>query len=371
MKKAFILFLAILMPAVFCPAAGAIEARLKDIVRVDGLGGVELVGYGVVVGLGGTGDKDIELSKRTMANLLENFQISIPTKDIKSKNVATVMVSAYAPPFHKPGDHIDVHVSSIGDAISLEGGVLLMTPLLDPEGNLYALAQGGLTVGGFSAGVAGPGGQTESKNYTTVGIVPNGANLKKGRQENIVENGIMRLVLRHPDFTTANRIAGAINEKFEGSAIARDAGSVVVRVPEEILDMGQTASFLANLEVLKVTPDAQSRVVVNERTGTIVMGADVHIGEAVVAHGNLTVSIGSTLSAYMPEPLTTAPPVVTEQTTTQTREENAKVMLLPGTSTVRELADMLNQMGSTPRDLISILEALQRLGALQMEVVSL
>lgn len=153
--------------------------------------------------------------------------------------------------------------------------------------------------------------------------------------------------------------------------MARDAGSVLVQIPDEIMDVGMAANFVADMETLSLTPDAQARVIVNERTGTIVMGADVHISEAVIAHGNLTVNIGSQLTAYMPEPFTQADPVVLNETTTQAKEDPAKVMLVPGTTTVRELADMLNDMGATPRDLISILEALQRLGALQMELVSM
>lgn len=353
------------------PVSGAVEVRIKDIARISGVDRVPLIGYGIVIGLNGSGDKDLDLTKQTMANLMEVFKITVPVDDIKSKNVAAVMVTATAPPFHREGDHLNVQVSSIGDAKSIEGGVLLMTPMLDPEGRVYALAQGGLTVGGFSAGVAGPGGETARKNYTTVGIVPGGATLKYSQTEDFYQNDYLTLILRNPDFTTAVRMADAINEKYEGIARARDASTITVRIPEDILDVGQVASFVAGMERLSLTPDVPARVIVNERTGTIVMGADVHIGEAVVAHGNLTVNIGSRLSTYMPEPFTTADPVVTEDVTTRTDEQNAQVMLIPDTVTVRDLADVLNQMGATPRDLISILEALQQLGALQMELVTM
>ncbi len=366
-----VLLLAILCLAVPPPRASAVQARIKDIARIDGLTGVQLIGYGIVVGLSGTGDKDLMMTKRTMANIFQQFQIKLPTSDIKSKNVAAVMVTAYAPIFHRAGDRIDVQVSSMGDATSLEGGVLLMTPLLDPDGTLYGLAQGGLTIGGYSAGAGGPGGQTETKNYTTVGIVPGGAELRQGQPDTFIQNSTLKLVLLHPDFTTATRMAIAINEKNEGAAIARDAGSVVVRVPSDIMDIGQVASFVSSIEALTVSPDAQAKIIVNERTGTIVMGGDVHIGEAIVAHGNLTVNVGSTLSTYMPNSFTQAKPVTTEQVSTETKEDKAKVMLLPGTATVQELADTLNQLGSTPRDLISILEALHRLGAIQMEMTTL
>jgi flagellar P-ring protein precursor FlgI len=360
--------LSLSMPQLY---GASIQARIKDIARIDGLQSVELVGYGVVIGLNGTGDKDIELSKRTIANIVENFNIKLSPKDVKSKNVATVIVTASAPLFHKAGDKIDVQVSSIGDGSSLEGGILLMTPLLSPDGELYALAQGGVTVAGYSLGVAGPGGQTETKNHTTVGRVPNGAILQKSSKPMFIENGIMSIILNHADFTTATRIASVINEKYEASAVARDAGTVMVRIPDKWLDVGQVPMFISEIETLYVKPDSKSRVIINERTGTIVMGGDVHIAEAVVAHGNLTVRIGSTLTTYMPQSFTVAKPVTTEQITTETKEDKAKIVLIPGTTTVQELADMLNQVGSTPRDLISILEALQSLGALQMEVITM
>lgn len=349
----------------------SIEARIKDIVRIDGLNSSDLIGYGIVIGLNGTGDKDLELTKQTMANLMQHFQIKIPVKDIKSKNVAVVMVTAAAPPFHRAGDRIDVQVSSIGDAASLFGGTLLMTPLLTPDNRLYALGQGSVIVGGYSVGVPGPGGQAEMKNHATVGIVPSGATLSQSQKEEFVVDGTMRLILRKPDFTTATRVAEAINTKFFGSALARDGGSILVRVPDSVLEVGHIAGFVADIETLSVEPDSVSKVVVNERTGTIVMGGNVNIGAAVIAHGNLTVRIGSTLSSYMPNSFTRADPVVLENVAVETEDEVAKVVLCPGTTTVKDLADMLNQLGTSPRDLISILEALNKLGALQMELVTM
>ncbi len=350
------------------PDAHAIEARIKDIARIEGLYGETLLGYGLVGGLNGTGDKNLEFTKASMANLLERYKLSLAADDISSKNVAAVLVTAKAPPFHRPGDNIDVQVSTIGDCTSLEGGVLMMTPMLNAGGKLYALAQGALVTGGFSVGDAGDGGQVDIRNYTTVATVPGGAVLRLGQNAEFVKDSIMRLVLRNPDFTTANRVADAINHTFEGAAYARDGGSVIVRVPSEVIDMGQEARFVATMESLTLVPDTQAKIVVNERTGTIVMGGDVHIGPAIVAHGNLTVRITSSLATYMPESFTLAQPVVTPETRVEKKEEKANIMLLPGTTTVHELAEMLNQLGSTPRDIISILEALKRLGALQMEL---
>lgn len=353
----------------FATTIGAVEVRIKDIARIDGLNSTELIGYGVVVGLNGTGDKDIELTKRTMANILQNFQIALPSKDIKSKNVAVVMVTAKAPYFHQKGDHIDVQVASIGDALSLQGGVLLMTPLLDADGRLYGLAQGSLLIGGYSVGVGGAGGDTQTKNHTTVGRIPSGATLAGEQPVDFIQGGRLRLVLRHPDFTTVNRIVKAINEQYAYTAMAVDAGTLTVRIPANMPDPDQVAVFLASVEAIKVVPDTTARVIVNERTGTIVIGGDVRIGTAIVAHGNLTVHIGSTLTAYMPEQFTRAEPVVTDKIVTEVKEDDAKVMLFPGTTSVQDLADLLNQLGTTPRDIISILQALQSLGALQMEVI--
>ena len=376
LKHTTLLWLVAILAGLIPSGARGVDVRIKDIARIAGLDEVQLVGYGVVVGLRGSGDKDLDLTKQTVANLVKTFNINIPASDIQSKNVAAVMVTAIAPPLHRAGDHIDVRVASVGDAASLEGGVLLMTPLLDPEGEAYALAQGPLTVGGFTAGVAGPGGQTTTKNHTTVAIAPEGATIKHDHSNAFYRDGTLLLVLREPDFTTAVRMADAINGKIPEAAVARDAATVAVRIREHDQELGRAANFVAELEGLTLKTDSRARIVVNERTGTIVMGANVRVDEAVVAHGNLTVTIGSKLTAYMPAPFTSTEgeaiqPVVTEEVHTKAVEDKAKVMLIPETPTVRELSEVLNQMGATPRDLISILEALRKAGALQMEVVSM
>lgn len=356
----------------------AAEVRIKDISRIAGLEPVDLIGYGIVVGLNGTGDKDLTLTQQTMANLLEHFEISISPDDLKSKNVAAVMVTAKAPPFHAEGDKINVNASSVGDATSLEGGILLMTPLLEPSGEVAALAQGQLAVGGFSAGSDAAGGNTVQKNHTTVAAIPSGAILKSTHTPKFIVNGSIRMVLNNPDFTTANRIATAINHNMGGLAVARDAGTVAVRIPGDLEEFGQTSAFISKLEMLKVTPDIKARVVVNERTGTIVMGGDVQISAAVVAHGNLMVSIKETLHPSHPDNLTLLNPapgdirsLETPDIQTTVVEEKARVMMLPETSSIRDLADTLNLMGATPRDLISILQALHNLGALQMELITM
>lgn len=354
------------------------EVRIKDISRIAGLEPVDLIGYGIVVGLNGTGDKDITLTQQTMANLLEHFEISINPADLKSKNVAAVMVTAKAPPFHSEGDKININASSVGDATSLEGGILLMTPLLEPSGDLAALAQGHLTVGGFSAGSDSAGGNTVQKNHTTVATIPAGAILRSTQSPQFVVNGSIRMVLNNPDFTTANRIATAINHSMGGLAVAKDASTIAVRVPGDFEEFGQTAAFISKLEKLTVTPDIKARVVVNERTGTIVMGGNVHISAAVIAHGNLMVSVKETLHPSHPTNLTLINPAAgdiksleTPDIQTTVVEDKARVMMLQETASIRDLADTLNLMGATPRDLISILQALHNLGALQMELVTM
>jgi flagellar P-ring protein precursor FlgI len=352
------------------------EARIKDVARIDGIEALDLIGYGVVVGLNSTGDNDIQLTQQTMANLLERFHISLPTDEIKSKNVAAVMVTATVPPFHRKGDRVDVLVSSIGDASSLSGGTLLMTPLLDAGGQFYALAQGNVTVAGFSAGSSGAGGETVTRNHTTSGVIPQAGLLKKSDTVEFYRNGQLDLLLNHPDFTTADRMATSINQTLGGIALARSPGCVVVRVPDDVMESGRITSFVATLERLPVETDARAKIVINERTGTIVMGGNVQVQSAVVAHGNLTVTVKETIKQSQPEGLflNNAPGVRSLETPdieTTAVEESAKMMVVPETTNIQELSDTLNLMGATPRDIISILEALRRVGALQMEIESM
>ncbi len=367
--------------AIFCMEASAAQVRIKDVARVAGMENMNLIGYGIVVGLKGTGDKDLTVTKTTMANLLENFNLKLEVNDIKSKNSAAVMITALIPPFHAEGDKIDVEVASIGDAQSLEGGILLMTPLLDPNGDLYAMAQGSITLGGFSAGKGdAAGGNSVEKNHATTGLVLSGGLIKKNPVLNFCQNGIIKLILRNADFTTASRMAMALNKEFGGMAVAKDANTVAVSIPSEALNTGQTAAFISKIELVRFISDTQSKVVVNERTGTIVMGGDVNISAAVVAHGNLTVTVKETLNVSQPTNLILANRLagpadirteVTPDVKTEVNEEKARITLIPETTSVRELADTLQLMGATPRDMISILGALHRLGALQMEFVSM
>lgn len=351
---------------------GAAQVRLKDLVRIQGVERIDLVGYGVVVGLNKTGDKDIELAKRTVSNLMKNFNIFIDPSDITSKNVAVVMITASVEPFHRKGDRVTIQVASMGDATSLQGGILLMTPLLDPDAKTYAVAQGALIVGGYSSGVSGPGGATETKNFPTVGRVPNGATIKFDHDVEFIKEGQLELVLRHPDFTTAQRIAEVIASVSPNGSVAKDAGTVTVKIPADVLEVGLTSQFVSSIESLRVLPDSRARVVVNERTGTVVLGGEVMISTAIVAHGNLTVRVGSSLGVSQPGAFSrVGETAVIEDVQVEVVEEPAKIMVMPRTTSVQELADVLNQLGASPRDLISILDALQSIGALQMELITL
>lgn len=344
------------------------ETRIKDIARIVGLEEVELIGYGLVAGLGGSGDRDLTLTQQTVANLLNQFQITVPLDEISGQNMAAVMVTARVPPFHHSGDRVDVAVLSMGDAASLNGGTLLMTPLLAPDGRVYALAQGALVVGGFSVGVDAPGGHQLTRNTPTSGRIPSGAVVRFEDRTHWDRDGLLTLSLRHPDFTTATRVAEALNRLWPGSSGARDAATILVRVPEERHRMGDTARFVSDLENVRVVTDMRARLLINERTGTIVIGGDIHVHPAVVAHGNLTVSIKSSLAVSQPPMFSAGETVVVEDVETMIAEDHANVMLVPELITVQELADTLNQMGGSAQDLISILQSLRRLGAIQVEI---
>ena len=361
--------LVLLLALVLLPERGfGQNARIKDIARIVGLDDMELIGYGLVVGLGGSGDRDLTMTQQTVANLLSQFQISVPPNEITGQNVAAVVVTARVGPFYHEGNRIDVSVMSIGDAISLSGGTLLMTPLIGPDGTVHALAQGALTVGGFSAGAGGPGGQQMTRNIPTSGRVPGGGTLRFSDRRAWMRDGVLTLALRNPDFTTATRVASAVNAVFPGVAGARDAATVEVNIPDDVLAVGRIAGFVASIQEARVRTDMQARLLLNERTGTIVVGGDVHIHPAVVAHGNLTVSIKSALGVSQPGPFSDGQTVVLEDQQTDVQLDDASVMLLPEITTVQSLADVLNQMGGTTQDLISILQALQRLGAIQVEI---
>lgn len=343
----------------------ALTARIKDIARFSGDRVNMLVGYGLVVGLNGTGDKEkTQFTVSTLANLLDNMGIKVDPAQIKIKNVAAVMVTAKLPPFARQGMKVDVQVSSIGDAKSLLGGTLLMTPLQGPDGQVYGVAQGPISVGGFFFG--GAGGAVQ-QNHPTVGYIPNGALIEKDLPFSYENADFLYLTLNQPDFTSAKKVADTINKNM-GSNIANpeDAATVKLQIPEKYRK--NLIDFIASIESLEIIPDAVAKIVINERTGTIVMGENVRIAPVAVAHGNLTVTI--TEQPYVSQPLPFSPgqTVVVPQTQVEVKEQKAHLAIVGGGVTISQVIEGLNSLGATPRDLINILQAIKAAGALQAEL---
>ena len=349
------------------------QVRLKDIATFSGLEARPLIGYGLVVGLDGTGDgSSSQMTVQSIKNMMERFGITVPMNKIKPNNVAAVMVTGTLPPFAKVGGRFDVTVSSLGDAKSLEGGTLLMSPLMDTGQNLLAMAQGPVSIGGFNTE---SGGSRVRQNYALVGRVPSGAMVQEEVYSQLLFNGELLLNLRNPDFTTAQRVATAINDYYEVRLAAPEDGmSVQVVVPDSVLNNRNLVGFISQIENLQVMPEQAARVVINERTGTIVAGGDVQITQVAVAHGNLTIKVAQ-------QDATMGVGIVGEggaagmvQSTTSTgidvTSDNAHMAVMQ-TATVQELARALNRIETTPRDLVSIFQSLKAAGALQAELVIL
>ncbi|KUK58472.1 MAG: Flagellar P-ring protein [Synergistales bacterium 53_16] len=337
--------------------------RLKDIGRFEGVRPNQLVGMGLVMGLQGTGDRG-DLVEAMLGNLVENFGISMSRNDLRSRNAAVVTVTCELPPFVRSGEQIDVTVSAMGDAKSLEGGVLLQTPLRAANGEVYAVAQGPVSVGGFSVQAAG---SSVSKNVTNTARIPNGAIVERETSWEGGNRGTIRFLLRRPDFTTASRVAARINDMYGSVAVVADAGCVEMRVPAEY--GGNTSRFIAAVETLEVRPDALARVVVNERTGTVTMGGNVRISEVAVAHGNLTVTVQAEPGVSQPEPFSLGETVVLERATIEAEEQGGYFTTLGTAASVQDVVESLNALGATPRDIITILQAIDQAGALQGELV--
>jgi flagellar P-ring protein FlgI len=353
------------------PQAGTADAatvRIKDIVNVQGVRGNDLVGYGLVVGLNGTGDslRSIPFTEDSLVNLLDRLGVNVEGEDIKAKNVAAVVVTATLPPFARSGSEIDATISAIGDANSLLGGTLVLTPLLAADGNVYAVAQGTVIAGGFEAE-----GNAESvtQGVPTSGVIPSGARIEQEVDFTLDELRSVRLALRDPDFTTAQRIQGAINREV-GMDVARtlDSGTVDVTVPDVFKN--RVAAFVSAIENLSVTPDLAARVVVDQRSGTIVVGADVRISEVAVSQGNLTVRVTETPQASQPNPFGEGRTVVVPRTDVEVdTDANNRIAVLNEGTTLAELVQGLNALGVGPRDLIDILSAIKAAGALHAEFI--
>ncbi len=316
-------------------------ARIKDLAAIKGIRSNQLTGYGLVVGLNGTGDKDgVSFTRQALANMMEKMNIFIDKDQLKVKNVAAVMVTANIPPFARIGDSIDVSVSSLGDAKSLKGGTLLLTPLKGVDGQIYALANGSLTI-------AMPSGANDRDSHLQVARISGGASVEREIPFKLDGKKTLTLSLFTPDFTTARRMADTINVSL-GAGVAKtiDASAILLNVPETMWQQN-VAEFIADVETLTVIPDTVAKVIINERTGTVVIGADVTISSVAIAHGDLSVTIDNGADGV----------------------EQEQVMELTGTSTIGELVRGLNSLGVKPQDLISILQSIKAAGALQAELV--
>jgi len=349
---------------------GFSSVRIKDIAALKGFTKERLVGYSLVVGLDGTGDGRRSLiTSQSVRNMLQTFGITVNDNRLYTRNVAAVMVTAEITPFSKKGSQVDVVVSSMGDASSLEGGTLLMTPLIGKDNQVYAHAQGNVSIGGVN--IETIGGERYRKNYALVGRVPNGAVVEREIPVEWGKDGKLEIVLKEPDFTTITRIATAIDSAF-GNQIAEpvDAASLSVTIPADYNSQAGIVRMVANLESINISPDQIARVVINERTGTVVVGKNVKLTSAAVCQGNLTVKISAFPVISQPQPFSQGQTVVTQQTVTNVTEQGGdRVMVLNEPATVADLAKTLNALSVSARDIISIFQALKQAGSLKAELV--
>lgn len=347
-------------------AQSAVAVRVKDLASVAGVRDNQLVGYGLVVGLDGTGE-DSEFTVQSLRNMLNQLGVRVPANvRLSPKNVAAVALHATLPPFAKPGQRIDVTASTLGDAKSLRGGTLLVAPLRGMNGEIYAVAQGNLIVSGF--GAATNDGNKISVNVPTVGRVPNGATIERAAPTQLSTTGDIVLHLHRPDFTTASRLTDAINRHLQpGTAQAIDATSIRIRGPR---NPDRQVAFLSAIERVDVRPgDAPARVIVNSRTGTVIIGQYVAVSAAAVAHGNLSLVVSNTTEVSQPPPLSEGQTVVVPNSSIELREEEARAFVFePGVS-LESIVQAINRVGASPSDLVAILEALRAAGALRAELV--
>ena len=343
-------------------------ARVKDIAGIKGARPNQLIGYGLVVGLNSSGDDDkTEFTFQSLTNMMKKMGIIIiDMEKMKLDNVAGVMVTATLPAFSKVGTRIDVVVSSMGNAKNLQGGTLLLTPLSAPNGNVYAVAQGPISTGGFAAGGAAGGGV--QKNHPTVGYIPGGAIVEKDLSLNLLERNIMSLNLNNPDFTTCLRLTRVINTGIgEELAQSVDAGTVEIKIPWEFQE--RLVEFISLVENLNIAPDTIAKVVLNERTGTVIMGENVRISTVAISHGNLSIIVKERERVSQPLPFSVGETVVTPDTEIAIKEEDSRLMVVPEGVNLRDVVRGLNAIGVSPRDLISIFQAIRASGALQAELV--
>lgn len=364
LRSRYLLLLLLLFTSEWAGAQPAGGVRLRDIAFFHGARENQLVGYGLVSGIAGNGDRNPIYSLQTIANMLQRYGINLNPARITSRNVAAVMVTADIPPFARSGTRIDVSVSAIGDALTLQGGVLLQTPLMGADGKVYAAAQGPLSIGGLSATVANTG---VVKNHPTSGQIVGGALVEKEIPVTMVRNNSLELVLRDPDFTMASRAAEAINRRHPESSQAVDGGTVRIQLPAEFED--RPVDFIAQVQALEVRPEIVARVIINEKTGTIVATSRVRVANCAIAHGNIVVSVAQDFNVSQPNAFAGGTTVVTPATDVTVSEAKGGLVPLPEMPTVEQVAASLNSVGATPRDIISIFQALKQAGALQAELI--
>jgi len=398
------------------------QTRIKDVATVEGARDNQLIGYGIVAGLDGQGDSDKQFTQQTLSNLVRRFGLQVQPSDLTNKNCAAVMVTAKIPPFTRQGTKLNVIVASMADAKSLQGGILLQTPLVAGDGQVYAVAQGSVFLGGFDAGSGGQGGSTVTKNHTTSGVVTDGAIVENEIPTTVFSKGILEIVLRQGDFTSAVRMANAINEQIGKMAEAVSPTTVQVYVPQEMQTPERQMEFVARIENASFVPDVNARIVINERTGTVVANANIQISKVAVAYGSLTVAVTSTPEVSQPEGYTDnsiniggsgglggagsatgtggansttgaggagnafgpggrggrggnasnnsgVKTEVVNRTTTSVQEEKRAIVVLKDMPTVEDVAFALNSMGATPREVMSILQSIKDAGALNAELV--
>jgi len=361
MKKAFFILSIILLTATVLPGV----SRIKDLAMLEGRRDNQLVGYGLVVGLAGDGDSTQAIyTIQSVANALERFGVNVPAGEIRSNNVAAVMVTVDIPAFSEPGTRLDVTISSMGDADSLQGGVLLQTPLMGADQKVYAVAQGSVLVGGFSAGGEGA---SVRRNHPTVGTIPNGAIVERPIHTHIIRKNKITFVLDEPDFASAVRMEERINTYFPETAKAVSPTAVEVVIPTAYA--GREMTFIASVEAVEMEPDIAARVVMNERTGTIVATSEVRLSEVAVSHGNITVNIARTPFVSQPGAFAEGETIQSEFTSLDVVEARGGFSQLPPTPTLQELTTTLNSLGVGPRDMMVILKALKKAGALHAELI--
>ncbi len=343
------------------------QVRLRDLVSVEGVRGNQLVGYGLVIGLQGTGDtlRNAPFTQQSLNAMLERMGVNVNDQRLQTRNTAAVVVTATLPPFARQGTPMDVQVSSLGDSRSLQGGTLMVTPLLGADGEVYAVSQGSIIVGGITA--AGQA-QAVREGTTTNGRIPSGATVEREVVNRLDGMTTLRLALHNPDFTTATRIEQALNARLgEGAAAAQDLGTVDVRVPPQYLN--RITALMASIEQVQVNAEVPARVVIDEKSGTIVVGADVKIDTVAVTHGNLSVTVTETPEVSQPGPLSNGQTVVVPRTDIDVdRKAGAKFKVVNKNATLRSLVDGLNALGLGPRDMIQVLNALKAAGALHADL---